>query len=163
VAPVANRDFGGVKVSTVDWPIVLVEYPENKLSDQHFEASLGYVEVLMAEAAKKKEKIFVITDLTLIREMSPASQRHYGSNWLKRTAPLANVACVGGANVTPSAILRGILRAVFWVYPPPRPSVLVASRQEAMLLGIRMLQVEKATLPPRLLAYRDSNVVQRTL
>jgi hypothetical protein len=52
--------------------------------------------------------------------------------------------------VTPSAILRGLITAVFWFQPPVAPYFAVATRHEAMRKGVEMLRAASAPLPPRL-------------
>jgi hypothetical protein len=89
--------------------------------------------------------------------MTPASQRRIAADWVKRNDPVAKVATVGGATVTPSPILRGIMTAVFWLQPSSRPMHLVATRPEGMLKGIQLLEEEGVRLPPRLVAYRDQH------
>jgi hypothetical protein len=109
----------------------------------------------MLEAARNREKVFVVTDITRLKK-SPPRQRHLTAEWMRRTEPLAQIASVGGATVAPSAILRGIITALYWLQRPAQPSVCVASRHEALLVGMDMLEAGGATLPNRLIAYRDA-------
>jgi hypothetical protein len=150
-------ELEGVRVMTEDWPIVVLEYPEKSVSDATHRAVLAYIEYLMGQAAVRHEKIFVVTDLTLVREYSPASHGKETADWIERTSALMRASSVGAAHVTPSAILRGLITAVFWMHRPPTPSVFVATRREAILRGIRMLQAAKQPLPPRVLALRHSH------
>jgi hypothetical protein len=152
----ADCTFGEIRVLTGYWPILLVEFPEKRFADEDNRALLDHLEALMNDALRTGEKLFFITDLTLMREFAPALQRQYTGQWIKRTADLARATSVGGAQVTPSAVLRGIITAVFWIHPPPTPSVSVATRSEAMTIGIERLEAEHVVLPPRLASYRDS-------
>jgi hypothetical protein len=149
-----TREFDGVRVETVDWPIVLVDFPVGRLADATLHAVLDALETVMREAEHAKEKIFIINDLTHIRSLPPASQRKLTGEWIERTANLSRVVSVGAAQVTPSAILRGIITAVFWFHPSPSPSVFVATREEAMSRGIRMLEEAGVDLPSRLRGQR---------
>jgi hypothetical protein len=149
------REFGAIRLATVDWPIVLIEFPEKRVTDADLRSVLEHFESLLKEAEKYQEKIFSITDLTMMRETTPASQRQFTGEWIKRTASLARAAALGSATVTPSALLRGIITALYWLQPPPTPVLTVATRHEAMLKGIEMLEREKMLLSPRLIAYRD--------
>jgi hypothetical protein len=153
----ADREFGQIRVAKSDWPIVLIEFPVKRVTDADLQAVLGYVESLLNEAVKNKEKVFVITDLTVMREITPASQRQFTAEWIKRTASLNRAASVGGATVTPSAILRGIITAVYWLQPSPSPTFPVATRHDAMLKGIEMLEAGNVLLSPRLIEYRDKH------
>jgi hypothetical protein len=153
----ADREFGRIRVAESDWPIVLIEFPEKRVADADLHAVLGHIESLLSEAVKNKEKVFVITDLTVMREITPASQRQFAAEWIKRTASLNRAASLGGATVTPSPILRGIITAVYWLQPSPSPTFPVATRHEAMLKGIEMLEAGSVLLSPRLLEYRDKH------
>jgi hypothetical protein len=147
-------DFEGVRVITEDWPIVVVEYPARRVSDWTHREVLACIEDLMIEAVERREKLFFVTDLTLMREFASARHGKETADWIKRTSALARASSVGAAHVTPSAILRGLIAAVFLIHRPPTPSVFVATRREAILRGIRMLEDAHEPLPPRLLALR---------
>jgi hypothetical protein len=111
----------------------------------------------MEEAARNHEKIFIITDIARMRQVAPAGQRTIAAEWLKRNAALARRTSVGGATVSPSAILRGIITAVFWLQPSPTPFFVLATRHEAMAKGIELLQGARVLLSPKLIAYRDKH------
>jgi hypothetical protein len=72
---------------------------------------------------------------------------------------LSIAASVGGATVTPSPILRGIITALYWLQPSPSPTFPVATRHEGMLKGIEMLEAGGVLLSPRLVEYRDKHGV----
>jgi hypothetical protein len=153
----ADRDFSGIQVTAADWPMVLIAFPANQVPDAAIRSLLGHIESLMTEAARNREKIFIITDISLVREMSPTSQRQHASEWIKRTSALARATSVGSASVTPSALLRLIFTTVFWLQPSPTPYFFVPTRREAVLKGIQLLEAERVRLPQRLLAYRDDS------
>jgi len=150
-----DREPARIRLSNADWPIVLVEFPERRVSDENLLASLGQIESLLRQAKRNREKLFVVTDLTLMRETSPANQRKLTAEWMKRTTPLAAASSVGTATVTPSAILRGIITALYWLQPAPNPAFCVATRHEGILKGIEQLEQVNALLSPRLIAYRN--------
>jgi hypothetical protein len=147
--------FGEIRLVTSYWPILVVEFPEKRFADEDNRALLGHFEALMNDALRTSEKLFFVTDLSLMREFAPALQRQYTGQWIKRTSDLARATSVGGAQVTPSAVLRGIITAIFWIHPPPTPAVCVATRAEAMMVGIERLEAQRVALPPRLASYRD--------
>jgi hypothetical protein len=151
-----GRDFGGIRVSGADWPIILVDFPEKGVHDETLRSVLGHLEAIMTEAVRSREKLFFVTDISRMRQLSPASQRQLTAAWMKRADALCRAAGVGGATVTPSPLLRGIITALYWLHPPPTPSFSVATRHDAMLKGIEMLQAAKVPLSPRLASYRDN-------
>jgi hypothetical protein len=147
-----SRDFEGTRITTADWPILLIEFGAKIPSDAGFQAGLAYIESLMADAARTRDRYFSVQDLTQVRELMPASQRKYASEWMKRTAALARATGVGSASVTPSAFLRGVLTALYLLQPPPTPTVFVATRREAMQKGLEALEREGVRISPRLIA-----------
>jgi hypothetical protein len=145
------RTFGGIRTESSDWPIVVTTFPEGRVGDEDLREMLHHLEELMRDAESRHERIFLITDITQMRQLTPASQRKLTADWMKRTFSLGKVASVGAAHVTPSAILRGIITAVSWVQPPPNPSVCVASLDEAYVRGIAALTATGQLIPPRVL------------
>lgn len=79
----ASKEFGGIRVTTVDWPIVLTEFPAEKVTDASLYAALACLESLMRDASRTREKLFFITDLTRMREVPPHRlSRHGGPDGL---------------------------------------------------------------------------------
>jgi hypothetical protein len=146
------RDFGGVRVDTTDWPIVMLDFPARHERDS-LVAMLTHLEQLLRYGRKTGDRSFVITDLSRIRQIPGADQRRYSADWMQRNIELHKTATVGAANVAPSAILRGMVTAVFWLRPPPTPTAVVASREEAIQRGLEALHAAGIRLPARL---RDS-------
>ena len=144
-----SRDFGGVRVDTSDWPIIVMEFPEKHFPDADFEAALGHVEQIMVECRSTGQKCGQITDLTRMQQIAPASQRKFAGDWAKRNSDLIVAVSVGGATVTPSAILRGLVTAVHWFHRPPTPNAFLATRPEGLLYVIGLLEQAKVVLPPR--------------
>jgi hypothetical protein len=142
------REFGGIRVDTVLWPIILIDYPPARVPDSDFFQALGQVEQVMHTAIAQHQKTYVVTDITRVRELPPASQRKYAADFVRRTAHVSKAATLGTANVTPSSILRGILTAVYWVSPSPTPTVFLATRREAYTYAIRVLEAAGVTLAP---------------
>jgi hypothetical protein len=156
VAAKIVRHFGGIRIETIDWPIILMEFPEERVADPDLHEGLSYIEQLMRECVATRERSYQVTDITRIREMPPASQRKYASEFVTRTSHIAKLGSLGTANVTPSSILRGILTAIFWLTPSPTPTIFCATRNEAYLHAMQVLEGGGARLPPRLIELRSS-------
>jgi hypothetical protein len=52
----ADREFGRIRVAMSDWPIVLIEFPEKRVTDEDLHAVLGHIESLFSEAARNKRR-----------------------------------------------------------------------------------------------------------
>ena len=110
-------------------------------------AALAYIERLFREAKEAGQRFYQITDLTRMNEIPSAGQRKYVGEWMQRTVPLQKIASLGGANVTPSTIMRGIITAINWFQPPPMPTIYVATRQEALTSALKIFDAAKIPLP----------------
>jgi hypothetical protein len=66
---------------------------------------------------------------------------------MRRTVPLQRAASLGGANVTPSTVLRGLITAINWFQPPPMPTLYVATRREALAAAIDALNAAGTHIP----------------
>jgi hypothetical protein len=152
------RDFGGLRVTTIDWPLALMEMPEQRVTDADLEAALAYLEQVMLDCRKDRERFALVTDLANVRQLPPASQRKLYGEWLQRSADLQKETSVGGANVTPSALARGIVTAIYWFQKPLVPTMFFTTRGEAKQQAIRWL--EEARVPvPSSVSHRDGLLV----
>lgn len=146
------RTFDGLRVSTVDWPIIVMEFPAKLVPDASLHDALAYFEGLLKEAKESRERTYTITDLSEMHQLAPAAQRKYVGDWMKRTVLLQKAVSLGGANVTPSTILRGLITAIYWLVPPPMPAVFVASRREAYAVAIKAFDDARVPIAPELRA-----------
>ncbi len=147
----AIREFGAIRLDSTGWPIIVMDFPEKRVADSALRGALEHIEALLQGGPGKS---FQITDLTRIREIAPATQRRLASEWMERTAPLHRQFSVGGANVTPSALIRGMVTAVHWFKPPPTPTSFCATREEALTLAVQALRAANVAIPPDLAILR---------
>jgi hypothetical protein len=160
MVPHPTREFGGIQVDTSDWPIIVMEFPEHRFPDSDFEAALGYIEQIMQECRTTGRMCAQITDLTRMQQIAPASQRKFAGDWAKRNNALIVAVSVGGATVTPSAILRGLVTAVHWFHRPPTPNAFLATRPDGLRYVIDLLEQARVVLPPRVCELRDRLATQ---
>jgi hypothetical protein len=135
--------------------------PEHRLQDPDVQSAVMHLEQLMLECQRDKEKCVQVTDASAMTQLPPASQRKITGEWLKKTVSLQRDVSLGGANVTPSAIIRGIITAIHWFHKPETPVVFVSTRDEAMLQAIRWLEQARVTLPPRVRELRDKMLAKQ--
>jgi hypothetical protein len=151
----AVREFGGLRIETVEWPIVVMDWPESRVPEAELRASLDYLEQLMLECQGHREMSYQVTDLTRIKELPSAVQRQYAGDWVKRNWELLKTVSLGGVNVAPSAVVRGTVTAVYWIQRPPTPVAFIATRAEAMLHAVAVLEGAHVPLPPSVRELRD--------
>jgi hypothetical protein len=150
------REFGGIRVDTTDWPMFVFELPEFRLVDSDINLAFAHIEQIWRECQKDHEKCCLIMDAARTQALPPASQRKLAADWAKSTAGLQKVVSVGGACVTPSSIIRGIITAILWIYKPETPVAFFATRDEAKLQAIEWLDEAGVRLPPRLRELRQA-------
>jgi hypothetical protein len=160
LVPHVVRDFGGIRIETTEWPVILMVMPALRSSDADVQSAVMHLEQIMLECRKDKEKCVQVTDASAMTQLPTASQRKITGEWLKKTVALQRDVSLGGANVTPSAIIRGIITAIHWFHKPETPVVFVATRDEAMLQAIRWLEEGRVLLSPRLREMRDRMVAK---
>jgi hypothetical protein len=148
------REFEGIVIDTRDWPLILWDSPPLRVPDSASMEALAYLEQLW-RSTPLGTRSFMITDLSRVEQASPASQRKQAADFMEKNATLQRKATAGGAIVVASALMRGVITAVFWLRPPPMPSVIVPSREEALLRGLEALEAEMPVLPPNLRSLRD--------
>jgi hypothetical protein len=150
VASHAAREFEGIRIETVDWPIVVTEFPPTHVSDEALRSTLACLEALMQVAQRDREQLVFVTDLTQMREVARAGQRKITGEWMAQTSSLRKLVSLGAVHVTPSAVLRGIITAVFWLNPPHVENAFVASRDEAFAQAAALLKKAGIPMPSRL-------------
>lgn len=75
-----------------------------------------------------------IVDLTMAPALTP-QQRRAQADWNKLNTVLLREVQLFLAFVAPSALIRGILTAVWWFNPPPSPHAICATLTEALNQG----------------------------
>lgn len=158
VARVA-RTFGSIRVETTDWPLILMDCGTFRNAEEDLRAALGCIEQVMRECARTREKCVQVTDLSSVNSMPSATMRKLAGEWVTSTLELQKAVSLGGANVTPSSIVRGIVTAVSWIQKPPTPVKYFATRREAMLQAFAWLEEGRVLLPPSLQQLRDKLTV----
>ena len=147
------RQFEGISIDCTLWPILVWESPARRVSDGATADALGHLEELW-RTTPAGVKSFTLTDLSVMKEAAPASQRKYAAEFIKRNQELQLRASVGGAIVATSALVRGVLTAVFWLQRTTLETHLVATRAEGLIYGIDLLASAGSPLPQNLVELR---------
>ena len=118
----------GVVTRTEYFPLVIIEFYTSE-----DEALLG--------AFQDSERLMqggrpwiVLRDMRYLREMPHAKQRRMAAEWSQKNHDELNRLCVAAVNVIPSPILRGVLKAVYWLTPAPMPEHVVGTLDEALAI-----------------------------
>lgn len=118
--------------------LIFFRAPNGSATDAEVEAAYGAIH---AWWAKRTRPACFVTDLSNTLAI-PASQRKIAAEWEAKFRPYA--ARYGAAAlVAPSAALRGIVTAVFWVSPPGYPYTIVSTQGAAVLWAQKHLRDRK--------------------
>jgi hypothetical protein len=143
------RSFVGSRIDTRNWPLILWEMLPARTPDAELARALDhFVELMRITPAGTKN--FAVTDLSMVSESPPASQRRVATDFVASHEALLRRACVGSALVCASALLRSVVKAVFWIRPAPVPTRVFARREEALAHAIQELEGVNRSLPPAL-------------
>ena len=124
-----------------NWPLLLIEASGDS-SDQDLEQYLGELSRKLAQ----KVPHVVVVDATLGKSLK-ATHRKMVADWNRAHAGELRRYRLGLALVTPSALLRGLITAVYWIFPAPFPYRCFDSTAEARKWGERLLRGERPSMP----------------
>lgn len=116
---------------------------------------LEFDEAAMAEVAAAYERYFVRGERYSVITISPrdavlgARDRKMISDWAStaRVREKSRELCVGSATVVRSALARGALTAIMWVWKPSSPHEAVSSAEEAIDYCLARIQEAGLTMP----------------
>ncbi len=155
MVPRVIRSFGGMRIDTTEWPLLVMDCGTFRDTDADLQAALDCIAQVMRECATTREKCVQVTDLSSVQRIPTAVQRKIAGDWVKNTLELQTATSLGGANVTPSSIIRGIVTAISWIQRPPTPVKYFATRAEATLQALKWLEEGHVLLPPALRQLHD--------
>lgn len=129
---------------------VLVVYTDARCSDESFDRQ---VKELGRAIDERQWRVGVLYDVPHVRSLE-AKRRKQIADMLHARREQLGKTTAAYALVTSSSIVRGMIRAVFWVAPPPYPYQVAATAREGMdyiashMPGLRgdILAQEYATL-----------------
>ena len=117
----------GLKVDDSRWPAVVTHVPPGDHTDEEIHASMDdYLRIVRA----RKQPFVTITDLTRGTGMSP-KQRRIITDFMQKHEDELAVHCRGAAMVFQSAVMRGMLTAIFWIAKPRWETRVFATLDEA--------------------------------
>ncbi len=138
-----------IEVSFVRKPLIVVRFVGSP-TDAEFREYLALLERNLQDSIARGATTAIAIDATAQPNAISAAQRRTQADWIRSHYHSLATACVGTAFVAPTAILRGIITAVFWMQRLPYPYAVVAtlSEAEAWCAG-QLAATPKSMAPPR--------------
>jgi len=130
-----------ILVDAKHWPLLLLRY-EGTVSLAEVEDCLTTFDRL----AVRKQRFVSVSDISRVHMPSGDVLRRY-AKWHRENQDLLRTFCLGSATIAPSALVRGILKAVNWLQPSPEPQVVVATLEEGLRFVEDRLTEGRLALP----------------
>jgi hypothetical protein len=135
------------RIITVDhlWPLFVTVMPE--------EIGLEDVRSYIAEVNAlydRKARFATLVDSSRMASVPGAAERRKLAEWQNTTVALIRRYNVFTATVVRSAVMRGALTAMHWVFPPPNEQIAVASFGEGFAIALNRLEADGCVFPDAL-------------
>ena len=131
----AEPGKGVVQLDDSQWPVFIVTTPP-EIDDAELEA---FLEEYSVAIKKRKERYGLVLDVSRTKKMNPV-QRKKLVGVMEQNKEFNARYCACCAMVFSSAILRGVLTAIFWFHKPPHPTKVYTTRQDAIDWAKLMVQ-----------------------
>ena len=125
------------------WPVV-VNVIENGFELHEMEDVLAANEAALARGPR----FVTIRDFCKLQQQTNALQRKRLAQWQDDNWKLIQARCIGVANIMPSPVVRGVLRAIFWMSTPPTREEVFDTTEEAVGAAFRWAEDAKLPMPP---------------
>jgi len=132
--------------TTLDyWPVVV------NIVENGYDLSETEVLLVANETALARGPQFVtIRDCRKLNQQATALQRKRLAQWQDDNWTLIQERCLGVANIMPSPVVRGVMRAVFWMSTPPIREEVFDTTEEAVAAAFRWAHEANLLIPPDL-------------
>jgi hypothetical protein len=117
----------GIRLDTSNWPI-LVLTPMDNISDESIQ---DFMESFFAMVKAKKERYALIVDL---RQRTNMSRKHRKllTDELNKNKEFEEDYNAGTALIVNSAVIRGIMMSLFWLFSPKHPTDVFKTMERAV-------------------------------
>lgn len=122
-------------------PIAILEM--GNMNRAGYEAILAKIDELVIAP---KRPYVMITDTRGITEIPGADVRKLTSEWMEKNA--RGHTSLGSATIVKSAVVRGALTALYWLFEPPSPQAVVSDWAEAHAWALAKFDAAGVTLFP---------------
>ncbi len=120
----------GIKLDTSRWPVLIMTTPKD-LEEATEQQLTEFMDLFYGFIAEKKERYALVLNLLNMKKLS-SNRRQMHTLSMKRNKALTQKYCACTAMVSESAVFRGVLMAIFWMFKPAYPTKVFKSVEEAI-------------------------------
>lgn len=125
------------------FPLVVTRFPPTWDDDQ-IQAYFAAVTRLH----EREERFVHLTDLSAAEDMSSAAMRRRAAEFMAKERERSGRLCVAACQVSNSAVIRGAMRAIHWITPPPHKNAVFATFDEAVRWCLDEARAAGLAVPP---------------
>ncbi len=118
---------GGIRLDISQWPVVIIS-PSSNVTNQSIQE---FMDRYFAFIEDKSERYASVMDLTHRTNMTK-SQRKILIEGMNKRRKFTGKYSAGTAVVFKSAIVRGIMMSIFWLFDPKYPTEIFKTVEEAV-------------------------------
>ncbi len=120
----------GIKLDTSQWPVLIMTTPEG-LGETDASELREFMDLFYDFIREKKERYALVLNLLNMKNLS-SNRRQIHNLAQKSNKELTQKYCSCTALVFESAVLRGVLQAMFWMMKPSYPTKVFKTVEEAI-------------------------------
>ena len=133
-------ELAGSKLYVSLWPIAIIDI--GNANRATYEALFAKVDELVIA---RKQPYVMVTDTRRVTEIPGADVRKFMADWMKKNA--TGHTSLGSVTIVRSALVRGALTALYWIFQPPNPQGVAGTWTEAHTWS--MDHFDRARVPVR--------------
>ncbi len=121
----------------LEWPLLII-----KASGESSDRDLDRYIATLSEALSRCERHVVVVDASEGQNLKSTHRKRVAA-WNQANEPALKKYRAGLVLVTESAVLRGLITAVYWLFPPPFPYRTADSIDDARSWGFKQLKLNQ--------------------
>jgi hypothetical protein len=135
-------DSGKLKLFVEQWPVVIMVLADGATKQEY----VGVLDAVAKHVEALHMPFVTITDSRRVRSIPPADVRRYIADWMAAHAKTTRA--VGAVTIIDSALMRGALTALYWVFTPPTPQGVARDWSEAHAWAMERFRANHVPVPP---------------
>jgi hypothetical protein len=117
-------EVAGARLYVALWPIAIIDIGDAERAT--YEALFAKVDELVIA---RKQPYVMVTDTRRVKSIPGADVRKFMADWMKKNS--VGHTSLGSVTIVRSALVKGALTALYWLFQPPNPQGVAGDWSEA--------------------------------